>query len=238
MTIVHPRMSRVPVDQRGITLADFLVPIGLGEQIGSRLRHIVLIVAGALLIALCAQLTIVQEGQTIPLIADFRLQLASSPVPITGQTFGVLLVGGALGLRRGVLSVGLYLLLGLLLPVYAGGSSGLDTFVTRTATGSIVFGATGGYLIGFIAAAAATGRLAELGWDRHSFGAVAAMLIGNVVIYFVGVPWLAVALGVDLPTAIAFGLTPFLIVDAIKLLLAAGAFRASWWLVGRRPGER
>jgi biotin transport system substrate-specific component len=238
MTIVHPRMSRVPVDQRGITLADFLVPISLGEHVGSRVRHIALIVAGALLIALCAQLTIVQTGQTIPLIADYRIQLATTPVPITGQTFGVLLVGGALGLRRGVLSVGLYLLIGLLLPVYSDGGSGLDTFVSRSATGSIVFGATGGYLIGFLAAAAVTGRLAELGWDRHIFGAVAAMLIGNVVIYLVGVPWLAMALGVDASTAIAFGLTPFVIVDGIKLLLAAAAFRASWWAVGRRPAER
>jgi biotin transport system substrate-specific component len=243
MTIVHPRMTRVPADQRGITLADFLVPISLGENVGSRARHIVLIVAGALLIAICAQLTIVQEGQTIPLIADFRIKLASSPVPITGQTFAVLLVGGALGLRRGVLSVGLYLLLGLLLPVYAGGSSGLDTFVSRTAGGSIVFGTTGGYLIGFVAAAALTGRLAELGWDRHILSAVAAMLIGNAVIYLVGVPWLAMALPADfsatrLESAIAFGLTPFLVVDAIKLLLAAGAFRAAWWIVGRRPGER
>lgn len=238
MTIVHPRMSRVPVDQRGITLADFLVPIQLGEQIGSRVRHIGLIVAGAALIALCAQLTIIQTGQTIPLIADYRIQLASSPVPITGQTFAVLLVGGALGLRRGVLSVGLYLLLGLLLPVYAGGSSGLDTFVSRDAGGTIVFGATGGYIIGFFVAAAVTGRLAELGWDRHILGAVAAMLIGNAVIYVVGVPWLAMALHLDAPTAIAFGLTPFLIVDAIKLLLAAASFRASWWVVGRRPGER
>jgi biotin transport system substrate-specific component len=238
MTIVHPRMSRVPADQRGITLADFLVPIQLGEQIGSRLRHIVLIVAGAALIALCAQLTIIPKGQIIPLIADYRIQLASSPVPITGQTFGVLLVGGALGLRRGVLSVGLYMLLGLLLPVYAGGSSGLDTFVSRDAGGTFVFGATGGYIIGFIAAAAVTGRLAELGWDRHILGAVAAMLIGNAVIYVVGVPWLAMALGLDAPTAIAFGLTPFLIVDGIKLLLAAASFRAAWWIVGRRPGER
>jgi biotin transport system substrate-specific component len=238
MTIVHPRMSRVPVDQRGITLADFLVPIRLGENVGSRVRHIGLIVAGAVLIALSAQLTIVQEGQTIPLIADFRIKLASSPVPITGQTFAILLVGGALGVRRGVLSVGLYLLLGLLLPVYAGGSSGLDTFVSRDAGGSIVFGATGGYLIGFVAAAAATGRLAELGWDRHILGAVAAMLTGNVLIYLVGVPWLAMALHVDLATAVAFGLTPFLIVDGIKLLLAAASFRGAWWIVGRRPGER
>ena len=150
--------------------------------------------AGALLIALCAQLTIVQTGQTIPLIADFRIQLVSSPVPITGQTFAVLLVGGALGLRRGVLSVGLYLVLGLLLPFYSAGSSGLDTFVSRDAGGTFVFGATGGYLIGFLLAAAVTGRLAELGWDRHILGAIAAMFLGNVAIYLVGVPWLAMAL--------------------------------------------
>ena len=238
MTIVVPRINQLPLDQRGITLADFLVPIRLGERVGPRVRHIGLIVAGALFIALTAQLTIVQTGQTIPLIADFRITLAQSPVPITGQTFGVLLVGGALGLRRGVSSIGLYLLLGLLLPVYAGGSSGLDTFVSRDPAGSIVLGATAGYLIGFLAAGAVTGRLAEMGWDRHILGAIAMMLLGNIAIYLIGVPWLAVALGVDLPTAIAFGLTPFIVVDGIKLLLAAGAFRAGWWAIGRRPGER
>jgi len=104
--------------------------------------------------------------------------------------------------------------------------------------GSFVLGATGGYLVGFLAAAAITGRLAEMGWDRNTLGAIAAMLIGNVAIYLVGVPWLAVALGVDLPTAIALGLTPFIVIDAIKLLAAAGTFRASWWVVGRRTGER
>jgi biotin transport system substrate-specific component len=237
MTIVVPRINRLPMDQRGITLADFLLPIRLGERVGPRARHVALIVAGALLIALTAQLTIVQQGQTIPIVADFRITLATSPVPITGQTFGVLLVGGALGLRRGVSSVGLYLLMGLLLPVYAGGGSGLDTFVSRQ-DGAIVLGATGGYLVGFLAAAAITGRLDEMGWDRNTLGAIAAMLIGNVAIYLVGVPWLAVALGVDLPTAIALGLTPFIVIDAIKLLAAAGTFRASWWAVGRRTGER
>lgn len=237
MTIVVPRINRLPMDQRGITLADFLLPIRLGERVGPRARHVALIVAGALLISLTAQLTIVQQGQTIPIVADFRITLASSPVPITGQTFGVLLVGGALGLRRGVSSVGLYLLMGLLLPVYAGGGSGLDTFVSRQ-DGAIVLGATGGYLVGFLAAAAITGRLAEMGWDRNTLGAIAAMLIGNVAIYLVGVPWLAVALGVDLRTAIALGLTPFIVIDAIKLLAAAGTFRAAWWAIGRRTGER
>jgi len=237
MTIVVPRINRLPMDQRGVTLADFLLPIRLGERVGPRARHVALIVAGALFIALTAQLTIVQEGQTVPILADFRIKLVSSPVPITGQTFGVLLVGGALGLRRGVSSIGLYLVMGLLLPVYAGGGSGLDTFVSRDG-GSFVLGATGGYLIGFLAAGAITGRLAEMGWDRNLLGAIAAMLLGNIAIYLVGVPWLAVALGVDLPTAIALGLTPFIVIDAIKLLAAAGTFRASWWVVGRRTGER
>jgi biotin transport system substrate-specific component len=238
MTIAMPRLNRLPVDQRGITLADFLVPIGLGERLSSRVRHLVLIIAGAALIAVTAGFTIVQQGQTIPIIADFRIRLGESPVPITGQTFGVLLVGGALGLRRGVSSVILYLLMGLLLPVYADHGSGLDTFVSRDATGTIALGATGGYLIGFVAAAAVTGRLAELGWDRRTLGAIAAMLLGNIVIYAIGVPWLAVALGVDLATAIALGLTPFIVIDAIKLLAAAGTFRAAWWAIGRRPGER
>ena len=243
MTIAHSRMSRVPMDQRGITLADFLVPIRVGERLGTRVRHIALIVAGAVLIAICAQITIVQEGQTIPLIADFRIRLANTPVPITGQTFAVLAIGGALGLRRGVLSVALYLLAGLLLPVYANGASGLDTFVNRDAGGTIVLGATGGYLIGFLAAAAVTGRLAELGWDRHIVGAVAAMLIGNVVIYLVGVPWLAAALpesfaATRVESAVAFGLTPFIIVDGLKLLLAALSFIVAWWALGRRPPER
>ena len=79
MTIVVPRINRLPMDQRGITLADFLVPIRLGERVGPRARHVALIVAGALLIALTAQLTIVQQGQTIPIVADFRITLATRP---------------------------------------------------------------------------------------------------------------------------------------------------------------
>ena len=105
-------------------------------------------------------------------------------------------------------------------------------------TGTFVFGPTAGYLVGFLAAAAVTGRLAELGWDRKLLGAIAAMFLGNVMIYAFGVPWLAFALDVNLATAVAFGLTPFIVADAIKLLLAAGVFRGSWWLIGRRSGER
>lgn len=243
MISASPRLNRLPVEERGLTIADFLLPIRVGERMGSRLRHVALIAAGALLIALCAQITIIQEGQTIPLIADFRIHLASSPIPITGQTFAVLLVGGALGLRRGFLAVALYLALGLFLPFYAAGASGLDTFVARSEAGTLIFGSSAGYLLGFLLAAIVTGRLAEIGWDRNIFGAVAAMLIGNVVIYLVGVPWLALlALPPEFAasrwqTAAAFGLTPFVIVDAIKLVFAAIAFPAAWWIVGRRAGE-
>ncbi len=246
MTISVPslrRLDRLPAAERGLTIADFLVPIRVGERMGVRLRHLVLVVLGALLIALSARLTLVEAGQTIPLLADWQFRLATTPVPITGQTFAVLLVGGALGLRRGMLAVLLYLAMGLFLPVYAGGASGLSTIVGR-GDGGLVLGLTGGYLLGFVLAAAVTGRLAELGWDRHLGGATAAMLIGNVLVYVVGVPWLALALpasmtgGHPLETAVALGLAPFVVVDLLKLLLAAAAFPFAWWIVGRRPGER
>lgn len=243
MITVNPRPYRLPAEERGITLADFLVPIRVGERMGTRLRHLALIVIGALFIALTAQITIVQNGQSIPLIADYQIRLATTPVPITGQTFGVLLVGGALGLRRGFLAVALYLALGLFLPFYAEGKSGLDEFVMRNVDGTLVFGASAGYLLGFLLAAVVTGRLAEIGWDRNIVGAVAAMLIGNIAIYLVGVPWIAfLVVPPELAaqrweTAAAWGLTPFVIVDALKLVLAAIAFPAAWWVVGRRAGE-
>jgi biotin transport system substrate-specific component len=148
---------------------------------------------------------------------------------VTGQTFGVLLAGGALGFRRGVSSVALYVLIGLVgMPFFAEGKGGIN----------VILGASGGYLIGFVLAGAIVGRLAELGWDRRILGAVMAMLIGNVVIYLVGVPWLMAVAHFDLPTGIAKGVTPFLVGDTVKLALAALAFPAAWWIVGRRPGER
>ena len=213
MSIATPRMTHLPIEQRGITLADFLVPIRIGERLGVRVRNIGLIVVGAMLIYLTARMAIPIPG---------------SPVPVTGQTFGVLLVSGALGFRRGLLAVSLYVLIGAIgLPWFAEGKSGV----------SVILGATGGYLVGFIVAGAVVGRLAELGWDRGVLGAVGAMLIGNLVIYAVGVPWLIAVTGFDLATGVAKGLTPFLLGDALKLALAAAAFPVAWWVVGRRPYE-
>ena len=214
MTISVPRLDRSAAGERGITIADFLVPIRLAEGIGVRVRHIALILAGTLLIVLAAQL---------------KFYLPNNPVPVTGQTFAVLLAGGALGFRRGAASTILYLLLGLVgLPVFAGGKHGIE----------VIAGTNGGYIIGFILAAAVVGRLAELGWDRNLLGSVGAMLIGSALIYLTGVPWLAFAAKQPLDWAIENGMTPFLLGDALKLALAAGAFPVAWWIVGRRPGDR
>jgi biotin transport system substrate-specific component len=209
-----PSIDRLPAQERGITIGDFLVPIRLSERMTARARHVALIVTGTILIALAAQVSIPVPG---------------SPVPITGQTFGVLLTAGALGFRRGIASTVLYLLVGLVgLPVFAHGAHGVE----------IVLGASGGYIVGFIAAAALIGRLAELGWDRNLLGSIGAMLIGSALIYAVGLPWLAYVAGLDAQTTLQEGLYPFIPGDLLKLALAAAAFPAAWWLVGRRPGDR
>ena len=214
MTITVPRLNRLPAQERGITIADFLVPIRLSEGIGVRARHVALILAGTILIALAAQL---------------RFYLPNNPIPVTGQTFAVLLAGGALGFRRGVASSTLYLALGLVgLPVFAGGRSCVDVFI----------GLSGGYLIGFIVASGIVGRLAELGWDRNLLGSIAAMVIGNLSIYLIAVPWWMAVASTSLDRAIADGFVPFLPGDLLKVVLAAAAFPAAWWLVGRRPGDR
>ncbi len=214
MTISVPRLDRSAAGERGITIGDFLVPIRVSEGIGVRARHVALILAGTLLIAAAAQI---------------HFYLPGDPVPYTGQTFAVLLAGGALGFKRGLASTLLYLVLGVVgVPVFADSKHGWE----------IVVGATGGFLVGFVLAAAIVGRLAELGWDRHLPGSVGAMLIGEVIIFAIGVPWLAVAAGQPLDWAIANGLTPFLGAEAVKLGLAAAAFPAAWWVVGRRPGDR
>jgi biotin transport system substrate-specific component len=214
MSYAIPSMTRVPATEKGLTIGDFLVPVRVGERTSPRIRHALLIIAGALLIYLCALVSF-----TIP----------GNPVPYTMQNFGVLVVGGALGLRRGGAAALLYVLLGVVgLPFFAEGKGGLQ----------VVWGATGGYLVGFVAAAAVVGRLAELGWDRRIGGAIGATAIGTAVIYAIGVPWLAVVTGMTLGEAIQVGLVPFLAVDILKLLAAAAVFPAAWWVVGRRPSDR
>lgn len=216
------QLNRLPAAERGITIGDFLVPIRIGERISARIRHIALICVGAMFIALTANLTFWLPGNFI--------------VPVTGQTLSVLVVGGALGLRRGTMSVALYLILGFFLPVYAGQTHGVNSIV-GLGSGGLVLGARGGYLMAFLFAAALVGWLAEMGWDRHLRGAIAAMILGEVVIYAIGVPWLAVAAHLSPEDAISKGFTPFIVGDAIKLAIAAGIFPFAWWIVGRRAGD-
>jgi biotin transport system substrate-specific component len=213
LTIAIPRLDRSTAEQRGITLADFLVPIRVGERTPTWIRHVALVIAGALIVALSAQVVIPTE-----------------PVPFTGQTFGVLTVGAALGFRRAALALLLYIALGAAgLSVFApGGAQGVERIV----------GQTGGYLVGFVVAAAIVGRLAELGWDRRIAGSLAAMAVGTAVIYAIGVPWLKVVSGIPWEAAVAGGMTKFLVWDAAKLAIAAGIFPVAWWIIGRRPEDR
>jgi biotin transport system substrate-specific component len=173
------------------------------------LVDVLLVVAGAGLVALCAQI---------------EIPLGFTPVPISGQTFAVLLVGASLGPLLGASSLLLYFCVGLMgAPVYSGGEGGWD----------IVHGATGGYLVGFIVAAVLTGWLAERRWDRHFNSAVAAMLSGSVVIYLFGLPWLAKEIGTGLEGTLEAGLYPFVIGDLIKLYLAGMLLPGAWKLVKR-----
>ena len=212
MTLAIPRLDRSTAEEAGLTIGDFLVPIRVGERTPTRVRHIALIAWGAALVALSAQIVI-----------------PTQPVPFTGQTLGVLAVGGALGFRRGAAALLLYLAIGALgVPVYAEGKAGM----------AVIGGATGGYLIGFVVAGAIVGRLAELGWDRRLPGALVAMLIGTAVIYAIGVPWLKFSLGLSWADAVNGGMTTFLVWDGAKVLIAGAAFPLTWWLLGRRPEDR
>jgi biotin transport system substrate-specific component len=184
-------------------LAD-LVPGGL-------VRDIVLIVAAAALTGMAAQILI---------------PLPNTPVPITLQTFTVLLSGAALGPVRGGLAMALYVVAGSLgVPWFAEGNSGVSF-------------PTFGYLVGFVVASVVVGALARRGLDRTVLGTLGIMVLGNVIIYAFGVPWLALSLGVDLAEALSLGAWPFLIGDALKIALATGVLPAAWWLAGdrgRRP---
>lgn len=163
--------------------------------------------------------------------AQLYVKLPFTPVPVTGQTLAVLLVGGALGALRGGASLLLYLgWIAIGLPFGAEGKGGEELLGAASATG--------GYLWGFVVAAALVGWLAERGWDRKLSSAIGAMLLGSVVIYLTGVPWLASAL--DIPVvaegdafndALEFGLYPFVVGDLLKLLLAAAALPAAWRVI-------
>lgn len=199
-------MSNLILTLRRPTLADRMVS-------RTRVMDVALIVAGAALTAVSAQIT-------VPLW----------PVPVTGQTLAVLLVGVSLGAVRGGLSMLLYAMLGVVgLPVFSESSSGWN----------IVAGPTGGYIIGFIFAAIVTGWLAQREWDRKLLRACVAFLAGSIVTFAFGLPWLATYLGAvgapnDLNSVLAAGLYPFIVGGVVKSVLGAGIITLAWVVVGRR----
>jgi biotin transport system substrate-specific component len=161
-------------------------------------------------------------------LAQIEIPLPFTPVPITGQTLGVLLVGSSLGPGLGAVSMLLYLAQGAVgLPFYSGGDSGAELLRFSAVTG--------GYLWGFIVSAIVVGFLAERGWDRSIRSSIGAMFLGELALYVVAIPWLMRALDVPLGEALELGLAPFVVGDAIKLLLAAGLLPAGWRLA-RKPG--
>lgn len=156
-------------------------------------------------------------------LSQVAVPLPFTPVPITGQTLGVLLVGSGLGWKRGVASMLLFLSAGAVgLPVFAQGEGGIHVLLLGNATG--------GYLWGFAFAALVLGRIAERGWGRSLRSSIAAMLIGQIVIYLCGVPWLAATLGVSASRALELGLYPFVVGDVLKILVAATSLPLAWKL--------
>jgi biotin transport system substrate-specific component len=188
------------------TIVDRLIPRSLTADIA-------LIVSGTALTAALAQLA-----------------LPMWPVPVTGQTLAVLLVGAALGSARGAASMALYVVLGAFgLPIFTAAKSGW------------AFGPTLGYLVGFVAAAAVIGFFAERNWDRKWFGVALGFIAGNATIYAFGLPWLSIFLGAmgypnDLAATAAAGLFPFIVGDAIKIALASILLPGAWSLVKKLKG--
>lgn len=179
----------------------------LGDLVPGRLvRDVALVVGAAAFVGVAAQISVPVPG---------------TPVPVSGQTFAVLLSGAALGLNRSVLSMALYALAGVLgVPWFAQGSSGWHL-------------ASFGYVLGFVVAGAAVGALAARGGDRSPVRTVATMTAGTLLIYAVGVPWLMGMTHAGLGAALRMGVRPFLIGDALKVLLAAGLLPGAWRIVRR-----
>ena len=183
------------------TIVDVFRP---DEKISAVLYDAIVIICGSLILGLSSQI---------------KVYLPISPVPITGQTFAVLMLAALLGSRRGVLAILAYLVEGILgLPVFAGGI-GPATLI----------GPTGGYLVGFVAVAYVVGKLAEMGWDRRVSTTIAAMLAGEIVLYTFGVCWLAIMTNIRI--ALAVGLYPFIVGDILKVVLAAAVLPAGWKLL-------
>ncbi|MSU91403.1 biotin transporter BioY [Rhodobacteraceae bacterium 2CG4] len=192
-----------------------LADLGPAHGTGLWVKRAVLVAAGIAAMALAA-----------------KIRVPMWPVPGTMQTFVVLSVGAAYGLRLGLATMLGYLLIG---------AFGYDVFTGSSATSNglaYMAGPTGGYLVGFVAAAGVMGWLARRGWDRSFARMAAAMLVGNVIVYAFGVPWMAQLFLAERgwEWVMTWGMTNFLVFDALKLALAAMLFPVLWRLVGTARG--
>jgi len=198
------RNSSAVITNRSPLLIDALLPLR-----DARLATVIKVVAGVAFLALLAQV---------------RIQVG--PVPITGQTLGVLMLGAGYGATLGAGTVLAYLVTGGLgVAVFSGGAAGW----------AVLSGPTGGYLLAMPIAAALVGALARRGWDRRPVSTAVAMLLGTLVIYTLGVAWLS-RFAPDFATTLAWGVWPFLPGDAVKILLAAGLLPSAWRALARRRG--
>jgi biotin transport system substrate-specific component len=179
-----------------LVLADRIIPRHL-------VTDITLVVLGAALVGGFAQLF-------VPLW----------PVPVTGQTLAVLLVGATLGAVRGALAMVVYAVVGIV---------GVPWFSESGSGWQVIAGPTGGYIVGFVFSAFLVGWLSERHWDRRLLKALALFLGGSVAVFAIGLPWLSFVLGTDLATTLEYGLWPFIIGGIIKALLAAGLLPLAWW---------
>ena len=196
------RRALVPPSGPGAVLADALP--------GGRVRDLALVVAYAALVGVFAQLVV---------------PLPFTPVPITGQTFAVLLGAGALGWRRALNGMLLYAVAGLVgVPWFARSAGGLEALSS----------ATFGYILGFVIAAMVVGGMAGRGWDRHPLRAAAMLSLGTLIVYAFGLPWLMATKSYGLGRGLSEGVVPLLLGDPLKILLAAGLLPGAWALLRRR----
>jgi len=213
--MTSPQANLPPLRASAVTLVDAVIPHVDGNA-ARMIRDVILIVAGAGLTALGAQVS---------------FTVGENPVPYTLQTAAVLLTGTALGAGRGFASMALYLVAGAIgFGVFADGSSGL-TAESGGLTPTI------GYLVAFVVAATLCGRLAQRQWERTRTGAFLLMLLGSVVIYLIGVPVLAVVTGMAFSEAIYWGALVFVPWDLAKVVVATFAFPFAWQVAGDRTGE-
>jgi len=206
-------MALSPGTSPNVTLVDYLLPSPKSRSLAYG-RDVLLIIGFSIFLALCSQI---------------QFSLPFTPVPITLQTLAVLLTGAALGSRRGAISMLLYIIEGVIgLPVFAGGVGGVTHLI----------GPTGGYIWAFPIAAFVVGLLCERRLERRFLTSALAMLPGTLIIYAIGISWLAIFLHISIAQAFVLGMLPFIPGDILKIVIAAALLPTAWAIARRTKTER